>query len=269
MAMLEHRMQEIVQRYERGEHSARIARDFCVSGQTIRVWLEKVGVKRRTISERNHKYTYRHDSFEHFEPVTAYWAGLLAADGSVSDDGLVSLELHKKDRELVDGLASFMEYSGPVLPRTRIQKSGFLSEMVSLRVTAPDIATQLLLWGVVPRKTCMAKGIELKPDLECHFYRGLFDGDGCFHISKNGKLYANIAKHPAIIDGFRDWCWRTFREVGSLAKKKNYHVVQFGGESACLLGQALYSSNGPRLTRKNDLVDEWIQRKEFAPVCKS
>jgi hypothetical protein len=243
-------VQEIIQRYERGEHCSRIARDFGVSGETIRKWLEKAGVERRTISDRNRKYTYRHDAFEHFEPVTAYWAGLLAADGSVSDRGLVSLELHSKDRELVDGLASFIQYTGPVIPRSCRRKSGLVSEMISLRVTAPDIASQLLLWGVVPRKTYKAQRICLREDLECHYYRGLFDGDGCFHRRKNGGLCAKIAKHPTVIDGFRDWCWRTFREVGSLTRKSKFHIVQFGGNSVRLLWKALYSSDGPRLARK-------------------
>lgn len=251
-------LEEIIQRYNHGENTRTIGRDFGLSYETIRQRLKQAGVPRRTRSELNTKYAYKHDAFEHFEPITAYWAGLMAADGCVHRTGLISLELDIKDKELVEGLAQFIEYTGPIIPRTRRQKSGFISSMTALRVTAPDLAKQLLAWGVVQRKTYEAKRIILPPELECHFYRGLFDGDGCLHRRKTGQLCASLAKHPVIIDGFRDWCWRTFREPRSLSRKPKYHLVQFGGKSASLLGQALYSSHGPRLTRKNDLVKEWI-----------
>jgi len=255
------RVSEAIQRYERGEATTRIGRDFGVAAETIRVWLKKAGIARRSRSERSRKYQYRHDAFEKMEPLTAYWAGLLMADGSISRDGLVSLEIHNKDRELVEGLAKFIEYTGPLAIRTRRHKSGKTSKMISLRVTAPDLAKQLARWGVVPRKTYKAKSVKLH-GVEEHYYRGLFDGDGCVHKRKSGKPYANIAGNPIVIDGFRDWCWRTFREPGSLVRERRFHIVQFGGRSALKLGQALYDAPGPRLKRKETLMRRCLKKQK-------
>lgn len=244
---------EIVQRYTRGEDTVRIARDFGVTSETVRKWLEKAGVPRRSLSERNRMYTYRHDAFKYWTPEAAYWAGLLMADGSVSNRGLVSLELNVKDRELVIGLSEFLEYTGPLADRTRISKAGTVSSMVSLRVTAKDLAQQLLEWGVCPRKTYIGSVPPLN-GVDCHFYRGLFDGDGYFHRRKdNGRPQAGLCGNPAVVDSFRDWCWTTFREVGSLTRKKKFHIVMFAGEKAFKFGHAIYSPCGPRLKRKEEV----------------
>lgn len=243
---------EAEQRYIRGENTQRIARDFGVAGETVRRWLAEAGIPRRTASERNRRYQYRSDAFTQVDPVTSYWAGLLMADGSVEKRGLISLELHIMDRELVEGLSHFIDYTGPLAKRTRQQKSGHMTELISLRVAAPDLAKQLARWGVVPRKTFDG----LIGDLggtDAHFYRGLFDGDGCIHRRKSGRMYASLCGNPSVVDSFRDWCWRTFREVGSLNRRKKYHVVQFGGKRAIALGHALYDISGPRLTRKEEL----------------
>lgn len=252
-AMRNQRVVEIVQRYERGESTSRIAKDFGVVAETVRRWLSEAGVRRRTLSERNRRYTYRHNAFERVDSVTAYWAGLMMADGCVDRRGLISLELKAEDRELVVGLSEFMGYTGPVTSRTRRHRSGTMTEMISLRVTAPDVADQLLRWGVCQRKTFNGIVPPLH-GLDGHFYRGLFDGDGCFHRrADNGRPQASLCGNPAVVDSFRDWCWRTFRETGSLTHRSKYHVVVFAGERATRLGHALYGLEGPRLSRKEEV----------------
>jgi len=132
------RLEEAILRYQRGEDTARIGRDLCVAGETVRQWLIERGIPRRSISERNRIYDYDHKAFSISTPISAYWAGLLMADGSISKHGLISLELQDRDAYLVYGLKAFMNYSGPITKRTRYQKSGNKSRMKSLFNTVRD-----------------------------------------------------------------------------------------------------------------------------------
>jgi hypothetical protein len=247
--------QEAAKRYLAGENTQEIGRSIKVTGETVRRWLEALGVPRRTLAERNRKYECNEVAFEVLTPTAAYYAGLLMADGWVRKGKSVAIELHERDEVLLVGLRKFLSYTGPFYRRKRKQKSGSVSKMVALHVTAPQLVSQLAKWGVVPRKSQVgAVGPRLvqNPALASFFYRGLFDGDGCAHRRPNGKLYLNLCGTPKIIDSFRDWCWREVRQSGSLNRRsRTNHVVQFGGKTAQLVGSLLYGKPAaPRLKRK-------------------
>ncbi len=247
------RRKTAVRLYRRGYSSIEIGRRFKVTGQSVRRWLKIAGVEMRSRVETARRFSYDHDAFAAESLEAAYYAGLLMADGNVRvDKRLFSLEVVEKDRELVDGLRKFLSYTGEVKLRERTCERGSVRRFAALRVTAPDLVEQLAWWGVYPRKTKVAcVPIDVRGcELERPFLRGLFDGDGCFHVRKNGYLYASFAGTPMVVDAFRDWCWRTTRRVGSLSRRKPYfHVVQFGAGSAVAVGEALYDGDGPRLSR--------------------
>jgi len=125
---------------------------------------------------------------------------------------------------------------------------------VSLRITSAELKKSLAdVWGVFPNKskTATMKETILNSPFAVHFFRGLFDGDGCVHRRGNGYFYANLCGTPNIIDSFRDFCWKSIRETGNLQRRTSYtHVVQFGSRAAPLLGKLLYGVDGPRLHRK-------------------
>lgn len=251
------KLTEITTRYLAGETTKRIARSFGVTGETVRIWLKLAGIDRRTRGAEK-QYEYDRLAFSVLCPEAAYWAGLLMADGNVSCDGkTMSLELNSQDHELVLGLKRFLRYSGPVYERTRLHKSGNTSKMSAIRLTAPEIVSNLKLWGVVPRKTYRCKiPKNVTSALLNHFFRGLFDGDGCAHRRLNGSLYLSLCGNSKVIDSFRDWCWKSVRETGSLRVHANFHVVQFGGKTAEAVGSLLYKLEGPRLRRKELLVKQ-------------
>jgi len=255
------RRQEAQRLYlDAGETTTQIARRFRVSGETVRQWLMVLGVTRRSRAERFRKYHHRGDAFSKPTPTTAYFAGLLLADGNVQPrDGLVQISLSAKDAYLVEALCAFLEHTGPLFYFTRQHRSGTQSHMVALRVVAHDLIQPLAQWGVIPRKSHDGT---VPPELrnsaiEEFYFRGLFDGDGCVHRRPTTKrLYVSLCGTPAIIDAFRDWCWREVREAGSLHRRSvTTHVVQFGGAAAIVVGKRLYqSTEAPRLKRKARLI---------------
>lgn len=106
--------------------------------------------------------------------VKAYLLGLLAADGTISDRGQVTLALHEKDADLV------------AFARDNIAPAGRLGEyqtrtcrMVTFKVQAADLAADLASWGVTPRKSySIAWPTGLDPVMQRAFLHGYFDGDG-------------------------------------------------------------------------------------------
>lgn len=255
-------MIEAKTRYLNGEDTQRIARSFLISGETVRCWLKEMGVTRRNTGDRNRIYTYDANSFKIPNIDSAYFAGLLLADGNINKKKtLFQIEIDEKDSYILEEFKHFIKYTGEITTRTRIQKSGYKSTLSALRITAPDVINDLInIWGVVPQKSKIATlnigDVVFDNTLEEFFFRGLFDGDGCIHIRKNNHMFVSLAGHPCIIDSFRDWCWKKIRMVGSLNKRSEVtHVVMFGSSSAIAVMNLLYSDErGSRLWRKQNLI---------------
>lgn len=103
----------------------------------------------------------------------AYWLGFLAADGHVSKNGkYVSLQLARKDESQVQRLASL--FDRPVARRAVFDdrtKKTYLCSRVILHSVQINRRLGSLYEGAGPLGT-------LPFDLQRHFLRGVFDGDG-------------------------------------------------------------------------------------------
>jgi LAGLIDADG DNA endonuclease family protein len=93
----------------------------------------------------------RHDYFSRIdEPVKAYIAGLLAADGNVLEhQQRLSLELAHRDRQLVYLVRDQLAPRFPV--RERHRKNG--SHTVQFAITSSELCGGLAGLGIVPRKS--------------------------------------------------------------------------------------------------------------------
>lgn len=115
---------------------------------------------------KNHSYFRRIDTEE-----KAYLLGLLATDGNVSG-GTISLALKARDRVLLE---HFEQAIGLRPSSIRPMLKGMLRTSVSSVEMAGDLARL----GVVPNKTMTLRWPEGVPEnLERHYLRGVFDGDG-------------------------------------------------------------------------------------------
>lgn len=107
-------------------------------------------------------------------PMKAYLLGLLASDGSISPVGQLKLELHQKDRCLVELMRDELAPGARISEyRTRT------TPMVRFMVASPDLAADLASHGVVHRKTLITTWPSGMPaELDGSFACGYFDGDG-------------------------------------------------------------------------------------------
>lgn len=101
----------------------------------------------------------------------AYFLGLMAADGCVTEKGTIELELQHRDRGLVERLRNAL---GPNIPLKN--KNG-----VRLAFSSVEMAQDLSQFGVVPRKSyCFSWPNNLPEEFALTFLLGYFDGDGYF-----------------------------------------------------------------------------------------
>lgn len=161
---------------------------------------------KQSIYGRAHKlglkyHTYNENYFNTIDsPTKAYWLGFLYTDGYVTTKYRWGVELSQKDISHLELLNKDLESN--VTIRTRTRKSDRLKKIVdgytikdeynscSLSLKNKQMYESLVSKGVVPKKTQSLKfptteqvPKEFIPD----FIRGLFDGDGSYSISKNGK----------------------------------------------------------------------------------
>lgn len=180
----------IVELYNNGISSTKIAKKFDVNSSYIHNILYVNAVK---IRSRN-KYSANYDYFQEINSdERAYILGLLYADGHVKTNTQV-WGISLIDEWLVKEVAKRVEYTGKIhykKPAIRFNnnlcKAGY-----ELSISSPKMKEDLIQLGCIPKKTLILKypTLEQVPlEFRSAFIRGYCDGDGSigFSLSKNEK----------------------------------------------------------------------------------
>ena len=152
---------------------------------------------------KNKKYTINLDKLIDND-ITAYIAGIYAADGSNEKSG-ISIGLQSTDKEVLEKISDYFNYTGPLYTMNRSKNN----EKDQVRLTISDSLFRKFFEkrGIVKNKTLDYQ----VPDFYLHnphFWRGMLDGDGC--IFKYQKQYITYGlslvgtKHT--IDSFKKFC---------------------------------------------------------------
>ena len=197
------------------------------------------------------------NAFSVINPITAYWAGIISADGSIKShlkyDYL--LELTNTDKSLVDGFKAFLKtnkniYS--IIPKNRNKRKYYLT------VSSPYLIEDLKLWNIEPLKSKFNKIPDVAKnddELLSSWLVGLIDGDGSIHYTNDGEnVVITILASEQIIDYIQKWS-------GIPASKsqekeiENLYNLKFSGKNSVALYKKIYRGIG--LERK------WSKVKEF------
>lgn len=225
--------------------------------------------RRRGVHTRESSDQLRVDYFDAIdEPVKAYWIGVLATDGCVSENSRISLSQRIQDHWLVDEFAKAV--GGEMFLNSRtITSEGFLGKgktrcVRAVRFTSKQMGQALAKEGITQRKT---KTLELSPC--CYIFpqaylRGCVDGDGSvgktnFHFSSGSEVWINqaqelIAEHTGqTLKKYRRISQDTGREVFVLQGVRGDKVV---------LDWIYAETGGPiRVERKyNRYLDYWVNK---------
>ena len=126
------------------------------------------------------KYKFDEDYFEKIDTEDkAYFLGFIVADGCVRSEKSKRMKLKLKidDCHILETLIKKINYLGKVY----LHKSGKFCE---LALSGSKIVEDLHNLGIYQNKTMSVKYPNIPKNLEHHFMRGVFDGDGCISIHK-------------------------------------------------------------------------------------
>lgn len=147
--------------------------------------LEKNNVPIRSNSEANRKYNINEHYFDVIDtPDKAYILGLLYADGYNNPKiNSIVLSLDIKDIDLLESVKLKCRSNKPLNCYTYKHSDGYKDRHPCiLTLSSKHMCETLSRHGLITNKSLVLEFPKFLPDeLYSHFFRGYFDGDGCFH----------------------------------------------------------------------------------------
>lgn len=168
--------------YRKGNSVKDTAEKYGVNVGVIRRFLKKNGEKLKSFGHQ--KRIVKTNPFESHHADVMYWAGMIAADGTIEKVGNKTqprIALFSKDIEILEQFKSFLNY--PVNINTQTN-STYGSDLYLIKFSQPDAIRSLENLGIVSNKSLTFKPKFL---LNWQFIRGIFDGDGCFYVNSNNN----------------------------------------------------------------------------------
>jgi intein-encoded DNA endonuclease-like protein len=148
---------------------------------------------------RNRKYALNENYFNVIDSKNkAYLIGFIYADGGVYNRYL-SFNLSKKDIEILDFIASELNYSGKIHKNRQ-------NAYISLTVCSKKIVDDLNKYGIIENKTYRSKQLPLVPEKYINeMIRGFFDGDGSIYKDKKRKEYTvNFSSNRHVLNQLKN-----------------------------------------------------------------
>src|SRR3990167_1542451 len=194
-------VKSISERYAAGEPSTTISKSYNVLPSTIRNLLRRHGFHIRPVQISSRRSPLNRSFFDHIDTEEkAYWLGFIAADGGIMKRCLV-ISLKAED---IDHLQKLSTAIGSTLS-PKIDSQGY----ARIAFSSSEIVSSLSRYHVTPRKTFTVRFPELPTELDRHYLRGYFDGDGgiyLYPVQKTGGYAARfqITSNRWIIQDIRE-----------------------------------------------------------------
>jgi hypothetical protein len=252
--------------------------------EPARVIAERLGRSEGSVRERlkrlrlskarphiNRLYHVRDDAFARVTPEATYWAGLLAADGTIHRDcKSLRLELKATDEIVLVELMRFLGMNRPLSYRS-MRGTGSKGCYAGLFITSPEICADLKrLYGLVPAKsTCLPAPTEMSMRCKLAYAAGLIAGDGNLRIDRYGALVITLCSGS---EALIHWYWRLCRDLLSQSRfgaapwkvpGKRLWTLQVGGRAALTLGRRLLAVAGP-MSRKWAVIEQALSQDGVA-----
>lgn len=252
-----------------GVRLADLGRKYGVYPSSIRSSLRRSGVV-----PNNYTRMFNAMAFDDLTSEAAcYWLGFLFADGCTVKTGL-SINLKRADAPHLEKLRGFLRAEQP-LAYNITYAAGRPSERCTFRINDRAFGRKLAAMGIRRDRPSPEQHLELIPvDMLHHWFRGLFDGDGCAH--KTGKL--TFLAQELILLRLRD----ELLKIGALAQRSNAPLgakithyprisrLQFNGTVQCRrIADYLYKDATVWMERKRTVIDSWTSQSYLTAAFRS
>lgn len=239
-----------------GLSSNEVAKKLGISKTTVLKYLENT---RQPSSYR--QYVCDSHYFDVIDtPAKAYWLGIMFTDGNVSKH-TNAVSLNSTDKGMLEAFIKVLNSDYPIYTNERSKKNPKWKDTYALRIYDEHLKNTLIKKGVVPNKT---KNLSypkwLSSELNSHFIRGLFDGDGSVW-SSSGRGYFSITGYLPFLEEVQEVL---IQEAGvnktKLApRKESSGDIRYGGKVPMKqLYDYLYKDARYFLRRKKEKFEEFL-----------
>lgn len=211
--------------------------------------------KLQWIPSRHRIYKLNHGYFNSIDnEEKAYWLGFLYADGHVSDDGALHLQLQGRDIKVLEDLKKSLDYTGNIKLRKIKGKDYY-----GLRIWSVEICSALKKLGINRDKTKNPSIPKIRKELYKDFIRGLIDGDGTIYCKRKSdkKMIStiHILIHEKclndILDMMESFIEKFTCSVGDHHRTKYLKIISINGNRQSLkILNAIYLNSNLYLERK-------------------
>lgn len=219
-------------------------------------------LKRRSLIKYSNASQHRLFNEDYFENITtekqAYFLGLLAADGNVSEKrNTISLGLSEEDGlDLLEEFKKELNSTGTICFHKDKRVDYKRKTMVSMQFTSLKTKKDLEKIGISSQKTSNLSYPKINKELDRHFIRGFIDGDGSFYY-KRGVLAFCLVGTQKILKSIQDIL---YIELGVNYTKLIKHVtgvyyLRLGHKNTLKLRGWLYKDSSIAMKRKQDYKD--------------
>lgn len=263
----------IIKMYQKGLSLKAISDIYECCPNTIKKKLLQNGVRMR--SRAGFKPEWNENYFETIDTeFKAYFLGFLMTDGNVSkrDDSspCIRLQIQTSDKYILEILKSELNTQNKI--ELNVRKNSSMSE---LRVHSDIMFKHLNEYGVIPRKT----GFEQFPkekipyNLQKHFIRGAFDGDGWVTLTKHGinakkRLNVGFCGNYKFMTDIRDYLSQELNlyKVNVLERQSVSQIIFSSFHDVKMLYNYFYKDSTIHLTRKKDKFDLYYANTELTEI---
>lgn len=217
-----------------------IANKYGVDHSGVLKYLHRLKIPLKPIK---HKYHTDNECFSNPNLANSYWAGVIAADGCISErDHAVILVCKSTDISLLEELKKFTKCEVPILRQERIS-NGNHQWYDRLVIYSQDIVDDLSKnWNITPRKTLTLEAPPVTNNNALAYIIGYIDGDGCirYHLDKryNEKyLSIEIAGTFNVLNWISEIIEPIIGQKSTVkkVKDKNCYILKITGKYAELL----------------------------------
>lgn len=252
---------ELQKIYEQTQSARKVGEHFGMSKEKA-IYL----LKSQNLINELVKYSCDEKFFNKDNERSFYWAGFIAADGSIIDRRKtleLSIGLSKKDKSLLEKFKEDLKAENPIhdilVKNSKRNKNWNDCWKSEIKLTSNKLCKDLERFNIVPRKTkiyTFPKWL-INHDLVSHFMRGYFDGDGSFFISnqrKTPQLYFSLRGTSGFLKTYREILEKTCdlpTKTKDIRINNGIGILEYGGNNVVpKIANYLYKNSTVYLERK-------------------
>jgi len=227
---------DILQKRKSGIKRKDIIEEYGISDRHYQNVIIKNGGE---LNKRVNKYSFNEDYFEKIDTEDkAYFLGFIVADGCVrkSDkSNFMKIKLKCDDYKILEEFIKYTAYAGGVYYHKN-------KKYCELTLSGVKVVSDLNNLGIYQNKTMIVKYPNIPKELEHHFMRGVFDGDGCISIHKRREGSRDTTDRGQVnicsgsidfiqkyVDRLNEMCGITKNKIR--CPKGTYNVIDWGSFS--------------------------------------